>query len=279
MIKKMSLSEMITYATVLIKCQYSNGTTGSGTGFIINLCQDKENGTCIPVLITNNHVVENSIKTVFEFCKADDSGDPIDTEPFSFTYEGNSWIHHPNKNVDLRCLFLGEAFNHLEKANTRIFYLPLETSLIPNEEQLSQLSAMEDVVMIGYPIGLSDTYNHKPIISRGITSSHPNKNYCGKNEILLDVAWYPGSSGSPVFILNQGAFATPKGISVGERIFLLGVLYGGYEFDARGELQLANLPNAPVPVTKIPTNLGLMIKSQKVLDFEDMIRTYKRGNN
>lgn len=34
---------------------------------------------------------------------------------------------------------------------------------------------MEDVVMIGYPIGLSDTYNHKPIIRRGITASHPKK--------------------------------------------------------------------------------------------------------
>ena len=91
--KKMSLSEMITYSTVLIRCQYSDGTTGSGTGFIINLCQETEKGTCVPVLITNNHVVENSIKTVFEFCKADDQGNPIDTEPFLFTYEGNSWIH------------------------------------------------------------------------------------------------------------------------------------------------------------------------------------------
>ena len=269
----MSLSEMITYSTVLIKCQYSNGKKGSGTGFIINLCQNKKNGTCVPALITNNHVVENSIKTVFEFCKADESGDPIDTEPISFTYEGNAWIHHPDKDVDLRCLFLAEALNQLEKANIKIFYLPLETSLIPNEEQLSQLSAMEDVVMIGYPIGLSDTFNHKPIIRRGITSSHPYKNYQGKKEILLDMACYPGSSGSPVFILNQGAFTTPKGISVGNRIFFLGVLYGGHEFDARGVLQFASLPNLPAPVTRIPINLGVMIKAERILEFEEMIRT------
>ena len=34
---KMSLSEMITYSTVLIRCEYANGTSGSGTGFIVNL--------------------------------------------------------------------------------------------------------------------------------------------------------------------------------------------------------------------------------------------------
>ncbi len=93
----MTLAEMITYSAVLIRCDYSNGTSGSGTGFIINLCHNKETGMCVPVLITNNHVVENSVKTVFEFCKADENGNHLDTIPFSFTYIGNAWIHHPNK--------------------------------------------------------------------------------------------------------------------------------------------------------------------------------------
>ena len=64
---KMSLSEMITYSTVLIHCKYSNGESGSGTGFIIDLCPNKENNTCVPAIITNDHVVANIIETVFEF--------------------------------------------------------------------------------------------------------------------------------------------------------------------------------------------------------------------
>ncbi len=275
--RKMNLAEMLTYSTVLIKCQYSDGTTGSGTGFIINLCQDKENNTVVPVLITNNHVVENSIKTVFEFCKADDQGNPIDTDSVSFIYEGNAWVHHPSKDVDLRCLFLAEALTQLQNQNIEIFYIPLETKLIPSSNELSQLSAMEDVVMVGYPIGLSDTYNHKPIIRRGVTSSHPNKDYQGKKEVLLDMACYPGSSGSPVFILNQGAFPTPEGISVGNRIYFLGVLYGGHEYDALGVIRFVNLPNAPYSVTRIPMNLGLMIKSERILEFEAMIKSHNGG--
>lgn len=33
----MSISEMLTYSTVLINCQYADGSVGSGTGFIVNL--------------------------------------------------------------------------------------------------------------------------------------------------------------------------------------------------------------------------------------------------
>lgn len=275
----MSMSEMITYSTVLIRCQYMDGSFGSGTGFIINLCKNEEKGICIPVLVTNNHVVENSVKTVFEFCRADEDGNPIDTEPFSFTYEGNAWIHHPDKNVDMCCLLLAEALKKLEENNIKIFYIPLETDLIPDQKVLSELSAMEEVVMVGYPIGLSDTYNHKPIIRKGITSSHPKKDYQGKKETLLDMACYPGSSGSPVFILNQGTYATANGIVVGNRIILLGILYGGHEFSAKGVLEFANLPNVPSPITRIPINLGIMIKAERILEFEKLFTKQDGGNN
>lgn len=77
----MSISEMLTYSTVLINCQYADGSVGSGTGFILNLCNKPEEKTCIPVLITNNHVVNNSVRTVFEFCKADENGKPLDIIP------------------------------------------------------------------------------------------------------------------------------------------------------------------------------------------------------
>lgn len=275
----MTFSEMITYSTVLIKCQYTDGTSGSGTGFIINLCTDKEREQCVPVIITNNHVVENSIKTIFEFCKADDAGNPIDTESISFIYNGNEWIRHFDKDVDLRCLFLAEALNELRTRGINVFYIPLETNLIPNKEKLSEFSAIEDVVMVGYPIGLSDTYNHKPIVRRGITSSHPKKDYQGRKETLLDMACYPGSSGSPVFILNQGSFTAPDGVVIGTRIYLLGVLYGGHQFNARGILQFANLPNIPVPVMQIPVNLGLMIKAERILEFELIIKSIMEDQN
>ena len=273
----MSLSEMITYSTVLIKCDYSNGTSGRGTGFIINLCHNKAEGTFYPVLVTNNHVVNNSIRTEFQFCQADEEGRPLDTIPYTINYTGNAWVHHPDPSVDLCVLFIGELLNELLNRGDRIYYIPLETSLIPSPDKLAELLAIEDVIMVGYPIGLSDEYNHKPIIRRGITASHPKKDYQGKKETLLDMACYPGSSGSPVFILNQSSYSTSTALTVGSRILLLGILYGGPQFSVKGVLQFSNLPNIPAPITSIPINLGIMIKAERILEFETMIRSGKGG--
>lgn len=274
---KMSISEMITYSTVLIKCQYADGTSGSGTGFIINLCKNTEAGTCIPALITNNHVIKNSINTIYEFCKADEFGHPIDTESFAFTYsgKGNSWISHPNKDIDLCCLLLGHALNELNKTDIKIFYIPLETEIIPTESQTNDLLAMEDVVMVGYPIGLSDQYNHKPVIRRGITATHPKNDYQGNKHILLDMACFPGSSGSPVFILNQGSYTTSNGVVIGRRVYLLGILFGGPQYNAHGVLGFANIPNIPKPIVSIPTNLGIAIKASEILEFETILNNVR----
>ncbi len=271
----MSLSEKLTYSTVLIHCDYADGTSGSGTGFIVNLCRDENNKTCVPVIITNNHVVANSVNTKFEFCIADENGLPKDRESFQLKYTDNSWIPHPDKEIDLCCLLLAPALKQLEAINKTVFYIPLETSLIPTQEQLNDLSAIEDVVMIGYPIGLSDQYNHKPVIRKGITATHPKNNYQGKSHILLDMACYPGSSGSPVFIVNQGSYVIPTGIAMGNRIFLLGILFGGPQYNAQGILTFNNIPSAPKPLVSIPMNLGVAVKSTKLLEFEQIFTSKK----
>lgn len=66
------------------------------------------------------------------------------------------------------------------------FYIALTKELIPNFEQLSNLRAIEDITMIGYPTGLWDRVNNLPIVRKGITATHPNINYNGIEEILID---------------------------------------------------------------------------------------------
>lgn len=277
---EMSFSEKLTYSTVLIRCKYADGTTGSGTGFIINLCQNDVTRTYVPVIITNNHVVENSIETQFEFCLQDDNGNPIDNKSYTITYSGNMWIQHPDKDIDLRCLPFANVLRELEKRQVKVFYIPLEVRLIAKTEQLESLSAMEDVIMIGYPTGLSDNYNHKPIIRKGITATHLKKNYQGKKEFLVDMACFPGSSGSPIFILNEGAYHIGNDLYAGSRIIFVGILYGGPQYSATGNFVLMNLPNMPQPrsLTPIPMNLGVAIKAELILAFEEKLSNQKQKN-
>ena len=270
--RKMSVSEMLTYSTVQIRCDYADGSAGAGTGFIINICENKDNNTYVPILVTNKHVVDNSTQAFFDFCQADKDGNPVDAEIFSVKLIDVKWTPHPDPTVDLCFLPLGILLAGIKKQDIKPFYIPLSSNLIPSAETVQNLLALEDVVMVGYPIGLSDPYNHKPIIRRGITATHPKNDYRGQKEILLDIAAFPGSSGSPVFILNQGAYATADGVTLSSspRILFLGVLYSGPTHSAAGILQFAHLPNIPTPVTNIPANLGVIIKAERIKDFEKL---------
>ncbi|HVA89443.1 MAG TPA: serine protease, partial [Chloroflexota bacterium] len=130
-----------------------------------------------------------------------------------------------------------------------------------------QLAAMEDVVMVGYPIGLWDNLNNFPLLRRGISASHPAVDFCGKPEGVIDIGAFPGSSGSPVLILNEGTFATPNGYSIGSRMILLGVLWGGPVRLADGTLEIVEIPTKQVPIarTSLPVHLGYYIKARELL--------------
>lgn len=268
----MRLSDMVMYATVLIRCQRKDGTFGTGTGFIMNLCKDNRANNSVPVIITNKHVTNGSVKCRFDLCQADKMGKPIDSGGFVLAVENAPWIHHPDSDVDLCCLPVAGYFNRLSaEEGIDVFYTPLETSVIPSEEMVAGLSTIEDVIMIGYPIGLSDTKNHKPVARKGITATHVKLDYEGKKQFLIDCACFPGSSGSPIFILNEGSYMRDNGLYFGSRIILLGVLFAGPQFTATGTITYANIPVAPSSRINIPMNLGLAIKSSEILVLENYI--------
>ena len=87
-----------------------------------------------------------------------------------------------------------------------MFFQSLDDSFIYSNTQLESLMAVEDVIMVGYPIGLADDIHNLPLIRSGITASHPAIDFRCKPEGVVDMACFPGSSGSPVFLYNQTTF-------------------------------------------------------------------------
>lgn len=184
------------------------------------------------------------------------------------------WIMHPEKDSDL-CIFpIGHHLQELSLKGQEVFYIPVDKNIIPTKDILDKLAAIEDIVMVGYPNGLWDRTNNLPILRKGITATHPNKDYNGAKEFMIDAACYPGSSGSPVFICNEGSYASgPNVITTNSRILLVGILYAGPQFTATGEIHVVNVPmsNKPIVISRIPNNLGLIIKSEKLLMFKDIL--------
>ena len=97
--------------------------------------------------------------------------------------------------------------------------------------------------MIGYPNGIWDATNNMPILRKGITATHPNIDYEGRLEFLIDAACFPGSSGSPVFLFNTNGWTNRDGsMSLGSRVKLLGVLSSGPQHTTTGEVRIVTVP-------------------------------------
>lgn len=275
---ELSLSEKLLYSTIRIECKDLLGNISTGTGFFFHFLEDTKNGNHVPVVITNKHVVKNNVSGKLLFTLSTPNAMPDDTKhhQFNITDFHNAWIFHPDPEVDLCAMPLKLIIEHLNKESKQPFYMPFNKNLIPTKKQLEELSSLEDIVMIGYPNGIWDDVNNQPIFRKGVTATHPNKDYCGKKEFMADIASFPGSSGSPVMIFNQNGYQDKNGnVFMGvSRIYLLGVLYAGPQHTITGEIKILNIPTkqAPIPISRIPNNLGLIIKSERILELEDHFR-------
>lgn len=56
-----------------------------------------------------------------------------------------------------------------------LFYIAFDVSTLPDRKLLDDVSALEDIIMVGYPNGIWDEKNNKPIFRKGITATD-NKN-------------------------------------------------------------------------------------------------------
>lgn len=214
------ISTQLLYTTVPIYAQKSNNVLSSGTGFIFSI-QETET-TSIPLLITNYHVLENAVAGFVEL-HISENGMPTNK---TMRIQFDSSIVNSNKlgNLDLIAIPIAGTLNNLQSKNVNVFFRSVNQSMIPTVDQQNDLSAIENITFIGYPSGLYDDKNKLSIIRQGITATPIWNDFKGEEIFLIDAGVFPGSSGSPVFIYNQGAYATKDGIIVGNRLLFVGVI-------------------------------------------------------
>jgi hypothetical protein len=273
---ELSLTEKLSYSTVRIECQNSSGQTSSGSGYFFKFREDASANQHIPVAITNKHVVQDAKNGTLIFSKSRSDGQPDDRDHFQVYIDDfeSLWRFHPSDAVDLCAMPIAPFVRAAEGKGETLFYIPLDLSIVPNETQLAELSAIEEIVMVGYPNGIWDSVNNKPIFRKGITATHPHKDYNGRKEFMIDMACFPGSSGSPVFVLNEGGYRDKRGnMHLGRsRLFLLGTLYAGPQHTATGEVKIVDVPTVqkPISISTIPNHLGLVIKSTRIREMESL---------
>jgi hypothetical protein len=266
-------AERLLYTTTKVTTILNDQPHGSGTAFFYNVRTD--DGEFINLLVTNKHVVSGSDAIYIVFHRlAPDSNPPAPSGEllsWKINYSQQAFFNHPDPDVDLCALVISDVSNQTAQVGTPIFFIGLDNAIIPSEDDWVNFDAIENVQMIGCPRGIHDEVNNIPITRRGTTATPLGNHYNGKQEFVVDMACFPGSSGSPIILNNRDGYLDRKGNAFmmgGERLFLVGVLYAGPMITNDGTIILNHMPRVEVATMM---HLGFALRSTRLLDIENLI--------
>lgn len=235
MLTPTSTAEQLFFTTLRLEGATPTGSVG-GTGFAVLV--PVVGADPLMILVTNKHVLDavTTLRIVGPGASQDRQRPDPGTKAVAIATPP-CWVGHPSPAVDVAAL----ALTGLPLVSDRQPFLKaLPIDLLLNETQTQQLDAIEPVTFIGYPNALHDTVNMTPIARRGWTATPISLDYNGTPTFLIDASVFPGSSGSPVLILDSGSYA-PKGggLVLGSRAFLVGILGAVYIHTTTGRLAAA----------------------------------------
>jgi hypothetical protein len=274
MMQPQAVSEQLLFSTVRLTTEQ-----GSGTGFFFHFKINDQNQ--IPVIVTNKHVVNNKAQEQVEFSLHVKDANSLTDENINIKLNAQ-WIFHPT--YDLCCTFVNPLLVQIrEQKKKEIFYIPFTEELIWDDSKLEELQGVEDILMVGYPIGLFDRKNNLPLLRKGVTASHPAIDFNGESIAVVDCSCFPGSSGSPILLYNDNGYTDKKGTTHlgAKRIVFLGVLFSGPTFDAQGNIVIKEIPTQQKIVTSTPmmVNLGYYIKAKEIFKIkEEVLKVVKKNN-
>lgn len=268
----LTFSEKLFYTTVKLSCSKAGKPIGTGTGFFykVNLPNNKFS----PVIITNKHVVAGCDRIEVSCHQATVGvADQPSGKFLNLTMDiAGPFIEHPSPDVDLCVIPVSALLDKSILAGTPMLFIHLDSSTIPKESEWNSFSALEEVTMLGCPNGIYDEVNKIPVARRGITATPLNKSYAGKPHFLVDMACFPGSSGSPVFIYNPQGYidqATNTYHMDKSRFVFVGVLFAGPTITNTGQIILNVAPKVQVASMM---HLGNVVKSSEISVLEDAVR-------
>jgi hypothetical protein len=280
-------ADWIPTCTVRIEGESAGRTVSYGTGFFYDFLL-KEDGSSglggkkAPVVVTNKHVIENC--ETAKICLTVESVPKLGEFPAVRRLHvpaklalGKYVIPHPDADVDLCAIPAAALFARVEAEGERQYQVAHNRLWKGHRlatTKRADIRFIEPVVMVGYPNGLWDNVNNSPIVRRGSTATHPLVRYEGRGEFLIDAACFPGSSGSPVFLFQDGFYSDYGQPHHGIRTALLGVLYAGPQYNAEGELVPLPVPTGKgaATLTSIPMNLGYVISADELDALEPLVR-------
>jgi hypothetical protein len=256
-VKVETLAEQLFYTTLYVRAQDTDAEW-SGTGFIYAVDTDKGQAH---FLVTNKHVLAGARRLVVRIiCGAENPPVLGDSAEISMeNFDEAAWYGHPDPRVDVAVMPLLRFLEAVTGLGKTPFFRSVSPSICISPDTADDFDAIEPIVFIGYPVGLYDSVNYLPVTRQGMTATPISVDYCGKPAFLVDASVFPGSSGSPVFIMDRGSYLTRTAIQIGSRVVCLGVLAAVHTRQVAGEIR--SLPTRLVAAFDEPIDLGIVYKA------------------
>lgn len=264
--KSNSLTRQFFFTTVRVESTAEDGTRSSGTAFFYNASRTNR---VAPFLVTNKHVVRGARGGRVFFLEGNEDGPVLGSSVLGNfgNFEGH-WVFHPNEDVDLCCLAVADVIQASMDGGHPVFFKSVNSDLCPSPADVVDLEAIEDVTFIGYPSALYDTVNLTPIVRSGRTATPIELDFNGLPAFLIDASVFPGSSGSPVFIVQRGGYIKGGSFQVGrDRAFFVGVVASVHVSPTTG--QLIQVINDSGVVFNSPIDLGVVFNWKAVEELID----------
>lgn len=248
------------FSTVRLRSVYPDGSEGLGTAFFFDLYAP---GASRTYLVTNKHVLAGADETVIDFHVGRNIQLNALTPParatVSFRAFDQAWFPHPDPDTDLCVLAVDDLKRLAGGQLDDLFYRQMGSHGVRTEADWAHMPVVTGVAMIGYPIGLWDEVNNLPIVRLGHTATHPSIDFNGRPEVLVDMACFPGSSGSPVVY---------HALELGGAVHhFLGILYGGavQQVDGKVVMRPAPIKRMAVAESEVMIHLGYVIKGREIV--------------
>lgn len=264
-----SLAENLFFTTVRIDTVSPNGGKGSGTGFLF--AHKMEEDKYAPFLVTNKHVVQNMQSGSLTFHQGKE-GQPNLGVGFRLDVQewGKFWFGHPSTDIDIAITpFLPLESYIKQHNNVDLFYRYITSDMLAKPEQEEQFDAIESVTFIGYPNGIWDSKNLLPVARRGTTASPMSVDFEGTPRFIVDASVFGGSSGSPVFVLNQGMITDKLGnTTIGSRVLFVGVIAAVFFRTHLNQIIAVPVPTQTRPMAEQQEmiDLGIVFKARTVVE-------------
>jgi hypothetical protein len=264
-----TISDQLIFSTIRIEAKNEKNQYSIGTGFLIHKNVNSEYAYIF--LVTCKHVIEKTKNGRIFFIKKEND-EPVLGKSVNIYFNDfeSQWIVH--KKEDLAILPLAKILNELNiNQGFDPFYKSIPLESLTDSKKEWEFDSLEEIIFIGYPIGLYDSKNLLPISRRGTTATPFFIDYEGEKKFLIDASVFPGSSGSPVFIYNKGIYIDRDNVlNIGNnRVYFAGILSGVYKINDKYEIKSISIPSnskSKIIYSQL-INLGIVIKSSLIKEF------------